>query len=177
MIRRLLLAPLLALVLVLGVTGVVSAKTLTDEVTGETYFTSDGFVLYEGPTPIGRDGWWKDRVTLRAVGTLTLPMGEVYVVLDSTMRRHYNDDFFQYFYTDDEPWPGDWDGFAVGRQVAALDTGVTCEGPVNVRFGPDYDAPARSQLRCDDGSHMRLHYDGSSDVLGMGYPDITGVIR
>lgn len=175
MMRRLLLAPLLALVLALGVIGVASGKTLTAEVTGEAYFTDDGFVLHEGPTPIGRDGWWKDRVTLRAVGTYTLPTGPVEIVADSMLRRHYNDEFYRYSFT--EEWPGDWDGFAVGRQVAALDNGVTCEGPVNVRFGPDYDAPARSQLRCDDGSHLWLRYDGSSDVFGMGYPDITGVIR
>lgn len=175
--RRLLLAPLLALVLVLTAVGVVSAKpSNVGEVTGEAYFTVDGFVLHEGPTPIGRDGWWRDRVTLRAEGALTLPSGTVDMVIDSTMRRHYNDEFFRYSYTDDEPWPSDWDGFAVGRQVLTMD-GVTCEGPANIRFGPDYDAPGHAQLRCDDGSHLWLHYDGGSDVLGLGYPDITGTIR
>ncbi len=186
MMRRLVLMPLMVLALLVGGVGVASADPGAgswEEVSGEAYFVLDGSYVIQPIAPIGKSGTYGDQIYLPFVGELVLPDATVSMRGDATIRRVFNQTFLDYLVAlDSGDLPGivangDWDGHAVGTSTVVLNDDVTCEGQLVVRFGEGFQAPGRSNLRCDDGSELFLRYDGGPELLGAGYDDITGAIR
>lgn len=186
MMRRLMLVPLMALALLVSGVGVASADPASgpwEEVSGEAYFVLDDSAVIQPITPIGNSGKYRDQIHLPLEGYLDLPEGTVSMRSGATIRRVFNQTFLDYLVAlDSGDFPGmlangDWDGMAVGPSTVVLNDDVTCEGQLVVRFGEGFQAPGMSRLRCDDGSHLFLRYNGGAELLGAGYDDIAGAIR
>jgi hypothetical protein len=182
MLRRIILAPLLAVLLVLGNLGLVQAGSVSGEVFGEAYWLLEESTVIQPIEPNGVSGWYRDQITLPYEGVLVLPTGPVEVSGDTTLRRVFNQTFLDYVVAldtgdiDGVLTNGDWDGIVVGPQTLSFDS-VTCEGQVVGFFGPGFQSPATSNLRCSDGAKLTLVYNGSPELLGSGFDDITGSIR
>jgi hypothetical protein len=184
-LKRFALAPLFALLMVFSVVGAAGAGPSGNqwgEVSGEAYFVLEDSSVLQEIRQRGPSGWFKDEVYLPASGYLALPTGTVEMQSGITIRRLFDQEFLAYLVALDEgdfeamTEHGDWDGVYVGTQTLTFDD-VTCRGPVVGRFVPGFQSPGRSTLRCDDGSRLFLHYEGSSELYGAGFDDISGVIR
>jgi hypothetical protein len=128
--RRMLLVPIAAVALVLGIGGVASAGPGGAhgwaEVTGEAYFT--GLEVLSGPQELGNSGPWRDEINILAEGSLVLADGStIDLFVDTYAKRTYNQAFCDFFYESDFT-AADWDGFIVDTQVATFDT-VTAGRP------------------------------------------------
>lgn len=181
MVRRILLAPLLAVAMLLSIAGAVAvADEMTGPVEGEVRFSK--FDVVAGPEAIDGTALYRDEAVAytrgkRAENYLVLPSGDTVRMSSTTqITRVFNDAFFAYFYAGDYA-RGDWSGYAYATQTLALGKGVTCMGRAVFTFEDDYQAPGLGRYVCNDGGRLLLHFEGSSELLGTGYDDISGYLR